>query len=217
MSQAEKLINQEEAPQAEPAAATGNLDIYNRVRTVPAEAQEEISGGRLSGMTTINPMWRIRALTENFGVCGFGWKYEITKQWTEISTPETIAAFVNLNLYVKYNGEWSEPIFGTGGSSFLAKEKNGLYTDDNCYKKALTDALSVACKSLGIGADVYWEKGVTVVPPEYKCTDCGAPFNAFSHNGKSYTAEDAYHIAMRDRSRAVCKSCFKKPDENKKS
>ena len=54
------------------------------------------------------------------------------------------------------NGEWTEAIEGTGGSSFVANEKNGLYTSDECFKMAYTDALSVACKSLGMGADVYW-------------------------------------------------------------
>lgn len=65
-------------------------------------------------------------------------------------------AIVDIELYVKVNGEWSEPIEGTGGSSFIAKEKNGLYTSDECFKMAYTDAISVACKSLGMGADVYW-------------------------------------------------------------
>ena len=40
---------------------------------------------------------------------------------------------------------------------FVAKERNGLYTSDECYKMALTDAISVACKALGFGADVYWQ------------------------------------------------------------
>ena len=48
----------------------GNLDLYDKVRAVPKEAQKQISGGRLNGMTDINPMWRIKTLTEQFGVCG---------------------------------------------------------------------------------------------------------------------------------------------------
>lgn len=31
-----------------------------------------------------------------------------------------------------------------------------LHLDDDAKKKALTDAISVCCKELGIGADVYW-------------------------------------------------------------
>jgi hypothetical protein len=101
-------------------------------------------------------MWRIKALTEQFGVCGIGWKYTITKQWTEQGANGEIAAFTNIDLYIKVSGEWSDAIPGTGGSSFIAKERSGLYTSDECFKMSLTDAISVACKSLGFAADIYW-------------------------------------------------------------
>lgn len=134
-----------------------NLRIYEAARAVPASATKEIAGGRLKGMTDINPMWRIKTLTEQFGPCGFGWKYEIIEKRLENGANGEIAAFVDINLYIKVNGEWSDPIPGTGGSAFVARERNGLYTNDECFKMALTDALSVACKSLGFGADVYWK------------------------------------------------------------
>lgn len=135
-----------------------NLDLYNKVRAVPAEAQKPISGGRLNGKTDINPMWRIKALTEQFGMCGIGWYPEVLRQWTETGANGEVAAFCNINLYVKVGDEWSKPIFGTGGSALIAKESKGLNTSDECYKMALTDAISVACKHLGFGADIYWEK-----------------------------------------------------------
>lgn len=138
-----------------------NLDIYNKVRRVPDEAKKEIKGGRLNGKTDINPMWRIKTLTEQFGVCGIGWKYEITEKHIIPGADNEMCAFVDINLYIKLNGEWSEAIPGTGGSSFVSKEKGGLYTNDECYKMALTDAISVACKALGVGADVYWDKDKT--------------------------------------------------------
>lgn len=137
------------------------LELYNKVRTVPATAMKEIKGGRLSGKTDINPMWRMKTLTEQFGPCGVGWKYVITKQWTAPGGKDEIAAFCNIDLFVKWNNEWSEAIPGTGGSSFVASEKSGLFTSDECFKMALTDAISVSCKALGIGADVYWEKDST--------------------------------------------------------
>lgn len=133
-----------------------NLEIYNRIKTVPTEARKKITGGRLNGMTDIKPMWRIEKLTEVFGPCGFGWKTEITnKEIIDGANGEKIA-IVDLNLYVRIDDQWSEAIQGTGGSSFVAKEKTGLYTSDECFKMATTDALSVACKSLGMGAEVYW-------------------------------------------------------------
>jgi len=138
-----------------------NLKIYNEVREVPKEAKKNIGGGRLKGMTDINPMWRIKALTEQFGPCGIGWKYEITEKILEHGANDEISAFVDINLFYKYEDVWSEAIPGTGGSSFVAKEKNGLYVSDECFKMALTDALSVACKALGVGANVYWDKDET--------------------------------------------------------
>lgn len=138
-----------------------NLDLWDKVRTVPTTAIKAITGGRLKGMSDINPTWRLKELTAQFGPCGVGWKYVITKQWLEVGGNDEIAAFVNIDLYIKVDGEWSDAIPGTGGSSFVAKESRGLYVSDECYKMALTDAISVACKALGMGADVYWDKDTT--------------------------------------------------------
>lgn len=133
-----------------------NMEIYNKISGVPENAKKKIQGGRLKGMTDIKPMWRIEKLTELFGPCGIGWKAPITnKEIIDGANGEKIA-IVDIDLYYKLNDEWSEPVQGTGGSSFIANEKNGLYTSDECFKMAYTDALSVACKSLGMGADVYW-------------------------------------------------------------
>ena len=134
-----------------------NLELYNKLKAVPETAKKPISAGRLKGFTDINPMWRIKALTEAFGPCGFGWWYKITDKRLEGQGAE-IRAFVDIELFVKYNGEVSMPIPGTGGASFLTQEKNGAYTSDECYKMALTDAISVAAKSLGVAADVYYDK-----------------------------------------------------------
>jgi hypothetical protein len=136
-----------------------NLELWKKVQSVPDNAKKAITGGRLKGMTDINPMWRLQALTEQFGPCGVGWKYEVVDKHLETGANGEIAAFVDILLYHKHNSEWSEGIPGTGGASFVAKEKNGLYTSDECFKMALTDAISVACKALGFGADVYWQAG----------------------------------------------------------
>ena len=42
----------------------GNLSIYKQMRSVPAEAKKAIEAGRLKGKSGINPMWRIKKLTE---------------------------------------------------------------------------------------------------------------------------------------------------------
>ena len=133
-----------------------NLEIYNKLKEVPKEAQKPITGGRLNGMIDIKPMWRIEKLTEVFGICGIGWKTRIkNKEILDGANGEKIA-IVDIDLYVKIDGKWSDAIEGTGGSSFVTNETKGLYTSDECFKMAYTDAISVACKSLGMGADIYW-------------------------------------------------------------
>lgn len=141
-----------------------NMKFYNMGREVPSEAKKSIGAGRLKGMTDINPMWRIKRLTEMFGPCGIGWWYEITdKQILCDEITKQKAAFVDILLFFKdpESGKDSHGIPGTGGSSFVAQESKGAYLSDECYKMALTDAISVAAKALGIGADVYFEKDRT--------------------------------------------------------
>ena len=142
--------------------ADKNMEIYEAVRSVPKEAKKPISGGRLKGMTDINPMWRIKTLTEQFGPCGFGWHADLVERWTEkVEGTTEIAAFVKIELFVKQGNEWSKGIVGIGGSMLSTNERNGLYVNDECFKMAYTDAISSACKQLGVGADVYWEKDTT--------------------------------------------------------
>lgn len=136
-----------------------NLHIYNLGREVPETAKKQFDNGKFSG-TDISPMWRIKKLTEMFGPVGFGWYYEILSERSEEHGSTTIA-IVDINLYVKMDGEWSKPIYGTGGNNIKRQTRNGESVSDEGYKMALTDALSVACKALGIGADVYWDKDKT--------------------------------------------------------
>lgn len=137
-----------------------NLEFYNKFRSVPKDAQKEIGAGRLKGFTDINPMWRIKILTETFGPCGIGWYTEIINKWSE-NTGNEIAVFVEINLYIKIENEWSKPIYGIGGSKLLMQESKGPYTSDEAYKMAYTDAISIACKALGVGADIYYSKDRT--------------------------------------------------------
>ena len=141
-----------------------NIELYEKLRTVPDNAKKKIEDGRLKGKTDINPMWRFKRLTEVFGVCGIGWKYNVTKKWIEDGGPGCAAAFVDIDLFIKdpATGQWSEAIPGTGGNVFKRTERSGnVFLNDDCYKMALTDAISVATKALGLAADVYFESDST--------------------------------------------------------
>lgn len=197
-----------------------NLGIYESVRKVPQSAQREIQAGRLKGKTDINPMWRIKALTEQFGPCGIGWKYTITDKRLENGANNEVSAFVDIDLFIKVDGAWSDAIPGTGGSAFVASERNGLYTSDECFKMALTDAISVACKALGFGADVYWAKDATKYTPRTErqqpneaagkpvCKDCGKPIYPVTHGGKSYSVAEIAENARKTYKAPLCWACM---------
>lgn len=132
-----------------------NLRIWNRLRTPPPDALKPIQAGRLKGKRDISPQWRLEAMTETFGPVGIGWSYKIEKLWTEPGSEGQVAAFAEIALRIRVDGEWSEPIPGIGGSMLIESEKRGLHTSDEAYKMAITDALSVAMKQLGVAADIY--------------------------------------------------------------
>jgi len=94
-------------------------------------------------------------MTENFGPVGIGWTFTIDKMWTEAGTDGQVFAFVNISMRIKVNSEWSESFPGTGGHQLVVKEKYGLHNNDEAFKMATTDALSVAMKMIGVAADVY--------------------------------------------------------------
>ena len=131
-----------------------NMHIWEEVKQPPREALKKIPGGRLKGMSDISPQWRYQKATEVFGPCGFGWKYSIDKLWLEPAGDE-ILAFAQISLFVKIEDVWSDSIPGIGGSHLTAMEAKGPYNSNESYKMAVTDALSVAFKVLGFGADIY--------------------------------------------------------------
>ncbi|WP_455387513.1 hypothetical protein, partial [Petrachloros mirabilis] len=132
-----------------------NLAHWNAVCRPPKEALKPITGGRLKGKTDINPQWRLKIMTAHFGPCGFGWTLTVDKQWLETGADNQVAAFVNISLYVKVDGEWSEAIPGSGGAMFVENELKGPHVSDEAFKMATTDALSVAMKLIGVAGDIY--------------------------------------------------------------
>ena len=136
------------------------IELYNKVKTPPEGSTKPIEGGPLNGKTNISPQWRIQALTEVYGLCGVGWKFEVTNKETYTCTDGKIILFLEVALYVvdPESGHWTEPIYGWGGDMIIEKNKNGLVANDEAYKMAMTDALGNAAKCLGVAADVYMGK-----------------------------------------------------------
>ena len=123
--------------------------------------------------------------------------------------------------YKREDGTRSEPVIGIGGNMLVANEKNGLYTSDECYKMALTDAISVACKALGFGADVYWGADRTKYtpppsapdkPPDKiahpRCTVCGNLIGPVTSSKGSRTPLDVAEGTQRETGQVMCSPCF---------
>ena len=138
-----------------------NLEFWNKYKEVPKNALKDFDNGKFKG-TDINTIWRLKCLTETFGMCGFGWYYKPIRMWTESCENGDVFAFAEIELFVKKDNEWSMAISGTGGNKLSRMTKMGdLSTSDEAFKMAITDAIGVACRNLGIGADVYWANDKT--------------------------------------------------------
>ena len=205
---------------------TDNMYIYNAVREIPPEAIKPITAGRLKGFSDINPMWRIKRLTEMFGPCGIGWWYDIIdKRIVEDELTKQKAAFMDILLYYvdPATERVSHGIPGTGGSSFVAQEKNGPYLSDECFKMALTDAISVAAKALGVGADTYYAKDrdkytASAEEPqnpkkqpqtEEICESCGNTILAYINGGKEVSVAKHITGSMDRYGRKLCINCIR--------
>jgi len=145
-----------------------NMRIWSAMNRPPAHALKQINEGTLKGKSDINPQWRYEEMTRKFGPCGKGWKYEIINLWTlpgaagrttKDSGGEAgneVLAFAQINLFFKEGDEWSDPVPGVGGSMLVRATKYGEKSNDEAFKMAVTDALSVAMKVLGVAADIYF-------------------------------------------------------------
>lgn len=136
-----------------------NLAVYNKYRQVPAEALKPFDNGNFKG-TDINSMWRVKCLTEQFGVVGHGWTTRVLRTWLEkCEYTNEFYAFAEIEMQVKIGDDWGKPFTATGGNKFCTyvKSKDYYKGSDEAFKMAITDAFGVACKYLGIGADVYWQ------------------------------------------------------------
>ena len=177
-----------------------NLEIYEKYRKVPKEALKDFDNGKFKG-TDINSQWRIKCLTEQFGVVGFGWTTRVLRTWTEQGACDEVLAFAEIEMKVCIDGKWSEPFTATGGNTMVkyVKSKDYHTNSDEAFKMAITDAFGVACKYLGIGADVYWDNDTNKV--EQTMTLEEAKAYGFTSNGKEYyvgTMSDEQLLSLKD-------------------
>ncbi len=131
---------------------TDNLALWEKLgKTDPAHTKGFKRGGGFSG-TAIKPMWSYKRMTEEFGPCGKGWGV-CEPSFQVVPGPEgEVLVFCTASIWY---GPEKNLVFGVGGDKAVGKNKYGLQTDDEAFKKAFTDAITNALKLIGVGADVH--------------------------------------------------------------
>lgn len=131
---------------------TGNLELWEKLgKTDPSHTKQFKRGGGFAG-TAIKPMWSYKRMTEEFGPCGTGWGIG-EPSFQVVPGPEgEVLVFCTASIWY---GADKATVFGVGGDKAVGKNKYGLQTDDEAFKKAFTDAITNALKMIGVGADVH--------------------------------------------------------------
>lgn len=130
-----------------------NLRIWSVLgKTDPAHTKGFKRAGGFSG-TAIKPIWITQRLTEQFGPCGAGWGFERPEFQLVTVGNETLVYCTVTAWFV--DGGKQHFIYGVGGDKVAAARQSGVFTDDEAFKKAFTDALGNAFKFIGVAADVH--------------------------------------------------------------
>lgn len=151
------------------------LYLWETVHDTPQQYQKAFSGrsGGFAG-TAIDPTYLVMHATDLWGPIGARWGYEIVKEeyvqgepivhypTTEGLIPTVLGHITVHKIQLKL---WYPVLLPTGEettgyveqfgqTTYIGRNKNGLFTDEEHAKKSVTDALSKCLSLLGFGADV---------------------------------------------------------------
>jgi len=125
-----------------------NLEFWNKVCTTDPKHTKKVTMGRT--FTAIDPMYQIMRATEEMGVAGNGWGFEVMEHVFLPTDEVAIKVRVWKGDRANYIEQWGQ---------------NGLYTDNaksktdkDCMKKATTDGLTKGLTYFGFNADVFLGK-----------------------------------------------------------
>ncbi|TDF41938.1 hypothetical protein EYS14_03580 [Alteromonadaceae bacterium M269] len=141
-----------------------NLKLWNAVEKTDMEFTKALTPvGAKNQLTAINPEYIFRKATEQFGICGIGWGYEILSE--EIVTGPQIpgdheppvyqqAHNIHIKLWYVFNGDKGELVH-YGHTPVVYATEWGVKFNKEYKKMSLTDALKKCLTLLGFGADVH--------------------------------------------------------------
>jgi hypothetical protein len=141
-----------------------HLTLWNAVVTTdPAYTKSFTRGGGFKG-TAINFVYLARKATEAFGPMGMGWGAVVLDEKYQPGAPiaanpdgsivYAITHVLRIKLWYVL-GEQRGEIESYGQTTYVGKNSNGTFTDEEAPKKSMTDAMSKALSWLGFGADVH--------------------------------------------------------------
>ncbi len=129
-----------------------NTDIWDALgKTDPKQTKGFKRSGGFSG-TAVKPIWIQRRLTEQFGPAGVGWGVNEPKFEVVHASEGEVLVYCTVSAW---HGDKANMLWGVGGDKAVGKNKYGLVPDDEAFKKAFTDAVGNAFKSLGVAADIH--------------------------------------------------------------
>lgn len=140
---------------------TDNMRFWDKLgKTDPSHTKGFKRAGGFAG-TAIKPMWSFKRMTEEFGPCGIGWGVNEPSFQVVPASEGEVMVYCTVSVWYAHipeDGSASvvhNPVFGVGGDKVVGKNKYGLTSDDEAFKKAYTDAIGNALKLIGVGADVH--------------------------------------------------------------
>jgi uncharacterized short protein YbdD (DUF466 family) len=132
---------------------TDNLTIWNALgKTDPAHTKGFNRAGGFKG-TSVKPMWTLKRLTEHFGPAGIGWGVNEPRFELVHSQDGEVLVFCTVSAW---HGKRENVLWGVGGDKAVTKRNDGkTFHDDEAFKKAFTDAVGNAFKTIGVAADIH--------------------------------------------------------------
>jgi hypothetical protein len=130
--------------------ASENLKLWQSVeKTDPKYTKAFNRAGGFSG-TAINATYLIRKATEQWGPIGGAWGATVEDEKYVPGADGTIIHVIRIKFWHP-DGAFNS----YGQTTFVGKNKNGAFTDEEAPKKSLTDAITKALAMLGFSADVF--------------------------------------------------------------
>lgn len=127
-----------------------NMKLWDSVCETDPKTTKHIN--QRGGFTAIDAYSQIQKATEIFGPVGVGWGWHI-------EDVKELGGMAVVDLHFWHGTKDMTGGFGVIGQAALMQGKRGdQYPDNDCFKKAVTDAITKGLSYLGFNADVFLGK-----------------------------------------------------------